>query len=156
MKLSEMNEEQRNRTKESKKRKHLIPRRNNSSITSTNILMVELQNSPTTMSPHIEENADISDKIPPMKTQGRSVIPHTRMTAGFKSDTNNISNESDQTIPKENLKSPSPLTPKKRLIKKTSTVKVTPEKLIKSVEETNCVPQATTSLKKMKDNSTKT
>ena len=57
------------------------------------------------------------------------------MKAGFKSDTNNVSNKTNLTNPEVNLKSPFHVMPQKGLIEKNSTVKVTPEKPSKSEEE---------------------
>ena len=60
------------------------------------------------------------------------------MTAGFKSDTNNVSNKKNLTNPEVNLKSHFPFTQQKGMIEKNSTVKVTPEKPSKSVGEKMC------------------
>ena len=57
------------------------------------------------------------------------------MRAGFKSDTNNVSNKTNLTAPEVNTKSPFPIMPQKGLIEKNSTVKVTSEKPSKSREK---------------------
>ena len=105
MKLSEMNQKQRERTlnhmtlayqiKDSKQNEGYNPKKeDNSSTTSTNTMIVGLQYSLTKITPHIKENGNISDKMLPLKTEERSVIPLTKMSARLKSDSNNRSNES--------------------------------------------------------------
>ena len=105
MKLSEMSQNQRERTlncmtlsyqiKDSKQKERSSPKKgDNSNTTSTNTLSVGLQNSPTKITPLIEENNNVIDKTSPVKTGGRSVTPLTKMAAGLKSDSNNRSNES--------------------------------------------------------------
>ena len=166
MNFPELNKEQKDRTfvhfylahqlKKSKNEETSHPKEeDNNNITLTNTLMAGHQNSPTAMSPHMKMNDSRSDKMPPIKTQDRGVTPCTRMIAEFKSDTNNVSNKTNLTAPEANLKLPFPVTPQKGLIEKNSTVKVTPEKPRKSVEERNCVPSSKSS-ERPKENSTKT
>ena len=80
------------------------------------------------------------DKMTPIKAEERVIIPHTKMTAGFNNDINNISNMTNPTATRVNMKPPFPVTPQKEFVKKNSTVEITLDKQSKCVENENCVP----------------
>ena len=82
------------------------------------------QNSPVAVSPHMKMNDKRGDKMTPIKVEERVIIPHTKTTAGFNNDINNISNMTNQTATKV----------------KNSTVEITPDKQSKCVENENCMP----------------
>ena len=101
----------------------------------------------------------MNDKISPAKTQEEDVNPPTKVTTGvdknkilitgLESDDNKRSNGSNPIsisviVSEENLKSPNPPTPQKRLSamnnKKTFSIKVTPPKKGNYVQYTNFVP----------------
>ena len=151
MKLSEMNEEQRNRTLAHRYLAlQLINSNNgvtshpkkedNNNITSTDTLVVGHQNSPDAVSSHMKMNDKRGDKMTPIKTEERVVIPHTKMTAGLNNDINNISKMTNQTATRINIKPRFPVTPQKIFIKKNSTVEITPDEQGKCVKNENCVP----------------
>ena len=151
MKLSEMNEEQRNRTLahrylalqliNSNNRVTSHPKKeDNNNITSTDTLVVGHQNSPDAVSSNMKMNDKRGDKMTPIKTEERVIIPHTKITAGLNNDINNISKMTNQTATRINIKPNFPVTPQKIFIKKNSKVEITPDKQGKCVKNENCVP----------------
>ena len=144
MKFSDMNEEQRNRTVAHCYFAHQLIKSNNGATShpkkEDNNNIPYHQNSPVAVSPHMKMNNKKGDKMPPIKAQEVGIIPHTKITAGFKNDTNNISNMTNLTAHKVILKSPFPVTSQKEFVKKNSIVKITPEKPSKCVVKENCVP----------------
>ena len=139
MKLSEMNEEQRNRTLAHRYLAFQLIISNNgvtshpkkedsNNITSTDTLVAGHQNSPVAVSPHMKMNDKRGDKMTPIKAEERVIIPHTKITAGFNNDINNISKMTNQTTTRVNMTPSFPVTPQKNLFKKNSTVEITPDK----------------------------
>ena len=89
MKLSEMDEEQRNRTLAHHYLAYQLIKSNigvtshpkkedNNNITSTNTLVAGHQHSHVAVSPHMKMNDKRGDKMPPIKAQERGIIPHTK------------------------------------------------------------------------------
>jgi hypothetical protein len=151
MKLSEMNEEQRNRTLAHRYLAFQLINSNNgvtshpkkednNNITSTDTPVAGHKNSPVAVSPHMKMNDKRGDKMTSIKAEERVIIPHTKITARFNNDITDISKMTNQTTTRVNMKPSFPVTPQKILIKKNSTVEITPDKQSKCVKKENCVP----------------